>query len=80
MIRSSVVGSKGQILIPQEMRDALGILAGTKLLVTREGNRIIAEPVNEEFIRSVRGSTAGGPSMTDALLEERRAEERRRKL
>jgi hypothetical protein len=45
----------------------------------REGNCIILQPVNKECIRSLRGSTAGGPSMTDELLKDRREEEAKSK-
>ena len=66
-------------MIPAEIREQLGIRPGTRIAIIRDGNRIILEPVNREYIRSLRGSLAGGPSMTDALLKERREEERRRK-
>ena len=36
--------SKGQIVIPKEIRDALGIKPGTVLSVHVEGGRIILEP------------------------------------
>lgn len=66
-------------MIPADIREALGIRPGTRIAVLREGNRIILEPVNKEYVRALRGSTAGGPSLTDSLLKGRREEERRRK-
>ncbi|HTV13504.1 MAG TPA: AbrB/MazE/SpoVT family DNA-binding domain-containing protein [Acidobacteriaceae bacterium] len=75
----ATVSTKGQLVIPAELRDELGIRPGTRIAILREGNRIILEPVNAEYIRSLKGSLAGGPSMTEALLKDRRAEERRRK-
>lgn len=79
MGQNATVSSKGQFVIPAEIREELGIRPGTRIAIIREGNRIILEPINHEYIRALRGSTAGGPSMTDALLEERREEERRSK-
>lgn len=79
MATHATVSTKGQFVIPADIREELGIRPGTRIAIIREGNRIILEPINETFIRSLRGSTAGGPSMTDALLKERREEERRRK-
>ena len=73
----ATVSTKGQFVIPAEIREALGIRPGTRVAIIREGNRIILEPVNKEYIRSLRGCLAGGPSMTDSLLRERREEERR---
>ncbi|MFY9748517.1 MAG: AbrB/MazE/SpoVT family DNA-binding domain-containing protein [Acidobacteriaceae bacterium] len=79
MAELATVSTKGQFVIPAEIREALGIRPGTRIAVLREGNRIILEPVNKEYVRALRGFTAGGPSLTDSLLKERREEERRRK-
>jgi AbrB family looped-hinge helix DNA binding protein len=37
------VSSKGQIVIPKEVRDALGLEAGGKLMLERAGRRLILE-------------------------------------
>lgn len=79
MAEVATVSTKGQFVIPAEIREALGIRPGTRIAILREGNRIILEPVNEHYIRSLRGSTAGGPSMTESLLKERKEEDRRSK-
>jgi AbrB family looped-hinge helix DNA binding protein len=79
MAQLATVSTKGQFVIPAEIREALGIRPGTRIAVLREGNRIILEPVNKEYVRALRGSLAGGPSMTDALLRDRRDEDRRSK-
>jgi AbrB family looped-hinge helix DNA binding protein len=42
-----IVGTNGELVLPAEMRKTLGIRAGTPILVTREDNRIILEPVNK---------------------------------
>ncbi len=75
----ATVSTKGQFVIPADIREALGIRPGTRIAVRREGNHIILEPVNREYLRALRGSLAGSPSMTDELLKERREEERRHK-
>ncbi len=41
------VSSKGQVVIPKEVRDKLGIKPGTILNVSVEGRRIILEPALE---------------------------------
>lgn len=79
MATHATVSTKGQLVIPAELREELGIRPGTRIAIIRDGNRIILEPVNAAYIRALRGSTAGGPSMADALLKERRQEERKRK-
>ena len=79
MTELATVSTKGQFVIPAEIREALGIRPGTRIAVLRDGNRIILEPVNKEYVRKLRGSLAGGPSMTDELLKDRRSEDRRGK-
>lgn len=37
------ISSKGQIVIPKEVRDALGLSAGGKLRLERSGRRLILE-------------------------------------
>ncbi len=46
------ISSKGQVVIPKDMRDALQLVAGGSLFANREGNRIILEaprPVREKI-------------------------------
>lgn len=37
------ISSKGQVVIPKDMRDALQLVAGGSLVAHREGHRIILE-------------------------------------
>jgi AbrB family looped-hinge helix DNA binding protein len=77
MIRQiTTVSTKGQFVIPSEMRSSLGIRPGTRIAVTQEGSRIVLEPVTEELVDRTRGIFAGGPSLSDDLKRERRAKDR----
>lgn len=75
--------SKGQLVIPAVIREALGIEPGTRVAIRQEGVRLILEPetiaAKLRLIDEIQGLTAGGPSMTDSLLKSRR-EERAREL
>lgn len=75
----ATVSSKGQLVIPAEMREALGIEPGTRVAIRQEGQELILSPATREAARLVlarlRGMTAGGPSMTDELIQDRRAED-----
>jgi len=66
--------AKGQVVIPREVRKALGIAPGTHFDVRVEGKEIVLFPLPVDPIRALRGIFKGGPSMTQALLEDRRAE------
>jgi AbrB family looped-hinge helix DNA binding protein len=75
------VSSKGQMVIPASLREELEIEAGTRVAVRREGPELILRPetlaVKLAIIKKMRGITAGGPSMCDELLEDRRRERER---
>ena len=75
---STTVSTKGQFVIPSEIRDALDIRPGTRVVVIQEENRIVLQPVNERFLKETRGITAGGRSLSDMLIEERRHDEAKR--
>ncbi len=69
--------AKGQVVIPKEIRQALGIAPGTKLHVRVEGKEVVLFPLPADPIRALRGIAKGGPSLTKALLEDRREELKR---
>jgi AbrB family looped-hinge helix DNA binding protein len=73
-IETSVVTTKGQLVIPARLRRRFGIKKGTMVTFTELGGRIIVQPVTREFIRGLRGSLKGEPSVLAALLEERKRE------
>lgn len=75
----STISTKGQLVIPADIREGLDLKPGTRVAVTREGNRIILQPVDKHLIDELYGITAGGPSMTEMLLEDRRKEDKRSK-
>lgn len=77
----TTVSSKGQMVIPAAIREELGIEAGTRVAVRLEGIRVVLEPETLSLklrkIREMRGCTAGFPSGTEMLLEDRRLERER---
>jgi AbrB family looped-hinge helix DNA binding protein len=77
----ATVSTKGQLVIPAPIREALGIEPGTRIAIRREGSRVILDPetvaAKLRLIDDMHGSTAGHGSGTDLLLEERRLERER---
>ena len=75
------ISSKGQIVIPAAIRQELGIEQGTRVAIRLESGRVILDFENLQAklrrIKEMRGCTAGGPSGTDLLLEDRRKERER---
>jgi AbrB family looped-hinge helix DNA binding protein len=73
-IQTSVVTTKGQLVIPVRLRRRFGIKKGTLVSFAEDNGRIIVQPVTREFIRGLRGSLKGGPSALDHLIKERTRE------
>jgi AbrB family looped-hinge helix DNA binding protein len=73
--QTATVSSKGQLVIPTEIRTSLGIVPGTRIVMSVAGTRIILQPVTERLVDEMMGMFAGGPSMADELQRERRAED-----
>jgi len=46
-VAKTVVSKKGQVVIPKEAREELGLVPSTVLEVHVEGKRIILEPLHE---------------------------------
>jgi AbrB family looped-hinge helix DNA binding protein len=74
----TTVSTKGQMVIPASIRESMGIEPGTRVAIRQEGTRVILEPdtltAKLRLIKRLRGSTAGGRSGSDILLEDRRRE------
>jgi len=71
-VQTSVVTTKGQLVIPAPLRRRFGIKKGTLVAFVEENGRIAIQPVTREFIRGLRGSLKGGPSPLEHLIEERK--------
>ena len=72
-----LTSAKGQVVIPKEERDRLGIKPGTRVVVTAVDDHIEIRPLPENPIEHFHGFFKGGPSLTKALLDERRKERER---
>jgi AbrB family looped-hinge helix DNA binding protein len=80
MAYSSVVSSKGQVTVPQEIRTRLGLREGDRLEFVIEGDRTIIRPARgpanpfEEFAGAL-GTFPGGAAEIDAWLNDLRNED-----
>lgn len=74
---SVLTSAKGQVVIPKKERDRLGIKPGTRVIVTAVDDHIEIRPLPENPIEHFHGFFKGGPSLTKALLDERRKERER---
>ena len=76
-MNSAYVTSKGQLVVPADIRRRFGIKPGTRVNFVEEGDRIIFQPVTREYINSFCGIfklKPGEKSVLEEHYEERRAE------
>ena len=75
------VSTKGQIVIPAEIRKQHGIEPGTRLVVADMGDHLVLLPAHEDPIAYARGlfGRLGVDYSTDELLRDRRQERAREK-
>jgi AbrB family looped-hinge helix DNA binding protein len=68
---TTVVTTKGQIVIPSKIRQRLKIKKGTKLYIEERGNELILKPVTPEYFEKIAGVLPTNGKLSKALLEER---------
>ena len=71
----ATVSTKGQLVIPATLRDALEIVPGGRVSLSLEDGVIVLRPISERLVEETCGMFSGGPSMSDELQQERRAEQ-----
>lgn len=70
----SVISSKGQLVIPSEIRKQLGLEPGTGVSLELEGDRILLVPDSKLHLRDMKGWLKGKSSMFDYVQQERKRE------
>jgi AbrB family looped-hinge helix DNA binding protein len=76
MRSTAVISSKGQIVIPANLRKRYHLREGTTIVFQEERGRLVLEPNNFEAIYALQGSLREFP-IEASLEEERRAERKR---
>jgi len=79
---SAKMTSKGQLVIPAELRRKNGLKTGTKFQFLEDDlglGRIILQPISEDYIKRVRGFLRGS-NMLESWVEEHRAEGEKEKF
>jgi len=75
----TVVSSKGQVVIPAELRESLGLKKGTPAVWREQKGELVLTPI-ERLLDEIQGflkPRPGEPSMFDELLKERERERER---
>jgi len=75
---SGTFTSKGQLVIPAELRRKLGIKPGTRVKFLEDPfGRIILQPITENYIDRVMGCLAPGPDLLKEWKKDHRKEGKR---
>jgi AbrB family looped-hinge helix DNA binding protein len=70
--------SKGQVVIPADIRRQIGLEPGDRVQVSTAGpDMVVIQRLPDDPIAAARGLLRGGPSLTTALKKERVLEQRR---
>lgn len=77
---SATFTSKGQLVVPAELRRKHGIEAGTKVkFLEDQFGRIVLQPITEEYVDRVMGCLSDGPDLLAKWEGEHRREGKRGK-
>lgn len=77
-----MVSSKGQVVIPAELREQLGLLKGTPATWSEEQGKLVLTPTTERQLDEMMGFLKPGPnepSVFEASFEESERERRSEK-
>jgi antitoxin PrlF len=69
------VGAKGQVVIPKELRDELGLVPGSEVEFERDGGAVRILPAGVAATRGLRGRYASS-GLAATLVEDRAHEPR----
>jgi len=71
---STTVTSKGQIVIPSQIRKKINIKKGAKYYIEEDGNNIILRPMTKEFFMGMAGTIAPKGKLLKTLMLEKKKE------
>ena len=74
MVETSVVTTKGQLVIPAQIRRRHGIKRGTRICLIEHGEEIVLRPLTREYFQKTAGMLGTGGKVLKALLEDRKRE------
>jgi AbrB family looped-hinge helix DNA binding protein len=73
----TVISSKGQVVIPAELREQFGLAKGTRATWSEEEGKLVLTPMTKQRLSEIRGflkPKPGAPSMFEELFAERQRE------
>jgi bifunctional DNA-binding transcriptional regulator/antitoxin component of YhaV-PrlF toxin-antitoxin module len=75
--QTAFVGPGGTVVLPEYLQRALGLHEGSCLSIYRDKDQIVLLPINDDYIRKLRGSLKGDYSLLEDREREHRIEKQR---
>lgn len=70
-MRKATVTGKGRIVIPAKLRRKFGIKKGTRVVLYERDGEIAIQPITDEYLQSLAGSTGTKGKLLKALGAEK---------
>lgn len=83
-METSILTSKGQLLIPKRLRTKYGITSGVKIILEETEHGVLITPMNEQYFKSFSGILQSTGHLREEMKamkqEEKKLEERKSNL
>lgn len=73
-METSILTSKGQLLIPKRLRDKYGIEPGTKVVFEETESGVLVKPVNEQHFKQYIGILKSGGNLKKEMKQHKEEE------
>jgi AbrB family looped-hinge helix DNA binding protein len=73
-METSVVAAKGQIVVPAKIRRKFGIKKGTKIAFVEQNGKLMIQPLDKNYFKSLAGILGTDGDMLKGLMEDKKKE------
>jgi AbrB family looped-hinge helix DNA binding protein len=73
-METSVVTVKGQIVVPARIRRKFGIKRGIKIAFVEQNGKLLIQPLDKNYFKSLAGILGTDGDMLKGLMEEKKKE------
>ena len=73
-METSVVTTKGQIVVPAKIRRKFGIKKGTKIAFIEQNGKLIIQPLDKTYFESLAGVLGTEGKMLKSLMDDKKRE------
>ncbi len=75
-METSVLTSKGQLLVPKRLRNKYGIKSGVKIIFEETPNGLIIKPMDEQYFKSFMGILKSTGNLKEEIKKMKAEEEK----